>query len=392
MIDTLASPAFHGRGYVDNGNRIAAEYISNKLTRGGLHFWGNGYFQEFTFPINTFPGKMELRFGEKTLTPATEFAINCASPGLSGSYAVKILNQKTFKSEKSTWEFNNADFTNTVLLIDTGFKDIRNTKLQSARALLTISDEPFLWSVAGAEDTLNHPKIKVLRSAIPKKYKEISFDITNEFYANYPTQNICGYIQGSVAPDSFIVFTAHYDHLGEMGQGIIFPGANDNASGTAMLLDLARHYSDTVNKPYYSIAFIFFTGEEAGLHGSEYYSEHPLFPLKQIKFLINLDMVGTGSEGIKVVNGSIFTKEFSLLKTLNDNGKFIKTVSPRGESSNSDHYYFYKKGVPAVFIYTQGKEYKEYHSIGDKASGLPLTAYDGLFRLMTTFVKALPAK
>jgi hypothetical protein len=358
----------------------------------GLQFFGNGYFQEFTFPINTFPGKMELRFGEKTLTPASEFAINCASPGLSGSFAVKILNQKTFKSEKSTWEFNNADFTNTVLLIDTGFKDIRNTKLQSARALLTINDEPFIWSVAGAEDTLNHPKIKVLRSAIPKKYKEISFDIANEFYAKYPTQNICGYIRGSVAPDTFIVFTAHYDHLGEMGQGNIFPGANDNASGTAMLLDLARHYSDTANKPYYSIAFIFFTGEEAGLHGSEYYSGQPLFPLKQIKFLINLDMVGTGSEGIKVVNGSIFTKEFSLLKTLNDNGKFIKTVSPRGESSNSDHYYFYKNGVPAVFIYTQGKEYKEYHSMGDKASGLPLTAYDGLFRLMTAFVKALPAK
>jgi Zn-dependent M28 family amino/carboxypeptidase len=303
-----------------------------------------------------------------------------------------IINQKTLKTEKSTWKFNNADLTNVVLVMDTGFHDKKNTKLQSAQALIEISDSPFIWSVAGSEEMLNHPRLKVLRSALPKKYKNVSFDINNTFYSKYPTQNICGYIRGSVVPDSFIVFTAHYDHLGEMGQGVVFPGANDNASGTAMLLDLARYYTDTINKPYYSVAFLFFTGEEAGLYGSEYYTGHPLFSLQQIRFLINLDMVGTGSEGIKVVNGSLLTKEFEVLKSLNDKTKLLKNVSPRAESSGSDHYYFYKKGVPCFFIYTLGKEYKEYHNINDKAAGLPLTAYDGLFKLVTGFVSSFSSE
>lgn len=389
LIDTLASPAFHGRGYVENGNRMAADYIVKELGSCGLLNFGKDYLQEFTFPMNTFPGKMELRIGEKQLTPATDYVVNVASKGLTGTFPVKVLDQKTLKSEKSTWNFNNSDLTGTVLLIDTGFTDRKNTKLQSAMALLEISDSPFIWSVAGAEETLNHPKIKVLRSALPKKFKEASFDISNEYVAKYPTQNVCGYIRGSAVPDSFIVFTAHYDHLGEMGKGVMFPGANDNASGTAMLLDLAKFYADTVNRPYYSVAFIFFTGEEAGLYGSEYYTMHPLFPLQQIKFLVNLDMVGTGSEGIKVVNGSIFTEKFSQLKRLNDEGRYVKAVSPRAESSGSDHYYFYKNGIPCFFIYTLGKDYKEYHNINDKAAGLPLTAYDGLFKLVTAFVKGI---
>ena len=188
-------------------------------------------------------------------------------------------------------------------------------------------------------------------------------------------------------PDSFVVFGAHYDHLGMMGSNTFFPGANDNGSGTAMLLDLAAYYAMPENQPDYSIAFIFFSGEEAGLLGSEYYTEHPLFPLKNIKFMLNLDMVGTGSEGIKVVNGSIFKQEFEKLKALNEKGGYLKSVNERGEAANSDHYYFYKKEVKCFFIYTLGGEYKEYHTVGDKAAGLPLTKYTELFRLVCDFVK-----
>ncbi len=86
-------------------------------------------------------------------------------------------------------------------------------------------------------------------------------------------------IKGTAIPDSFLVFSAHYDHLGQMGKDIYFPGANDNASGTSMLLNLAKYYSQ--NRPKYSVLFIAFGGEEAGLIGSEYYVKNPLVPLSK---------------------------------------------------------------------------------------------------------------
>ena len=89
-----------------------------------------------------------------------------------------------------------------------------------------------------------------------------------------------------------------------MGKDVYFPGANDNASGVAMLLNLANYYSKKENQPKCSIAFIAFAGEEAGLLGSKYFSEHPLIPLNKMKFLVNLDLLGTGDEGMMVVNAT----------------------------------------------------------------------------------------
>ncbi|MCX6294627.1 MAG: M20/M25/M40 family metallo-hydrolase, partial [Bacteroidetes bacterium] len=182
----------------------------------------------------------------------------------------------------------------------------------------------------------------------------------------------------------FIVYTAHYDHLGQMGEEIFFPGANDNASGSAMLLNLARYYSMTEHKPKCSIAFIAFCGEEAGLLGSKYYTEHPVFPLKNIKFVLNMDIMGTGEDGITVVNGSVFKNEFDKLKEINTQNNFIKDVKIRGKAANSDHYCFSEKGVKAFFIYSMGG-IKAYHDIYDRAETLPLNEFENLFKLITAF-------
>jgi Zn-dependent M28 family amino/carboxypeptidase len=199
---------------------------------------------------------------------------------------------------------------------------------------------------------------------------------------NYMTRNVIAYIKGSLQPDSFIVFTAHYDHLGQMGDGIYFPGANDNASGTSMLLNLADYF--TANPPGYSIAFICFSGEELGLLGSGYYVEHPLFPLGTIKFLVNLDIVGTGEDGIKVVNATEFPKQFDELLEINADKKYMKLISPRGKAANSDHYPFYLRDIPCFFIYTMGG-ISAYHDVNDRAETLPLTKYEELFKLLIEF-------
>ena len=109
---------------------------------------------------------------------------------------------------------------------------------------------------------------------------------------------------------------------------IYFPGANDNASGIAMLLSLAQYYSGHRDQIKIFYCFYGFSGEEIALLGSKYYTEHPLFPLSQIRFLINMDIMGTGDEGITVVNGTIYKKAFDdMVKINNDQHLFLNKLN-----------------------------------------------------------------
>jgi Zn-dependent M28 family amino/carboxypeptidase len=174
-----------------------------------------------------------------------------------------------------------------------------------------------------------------------------------------------------------------------MGKDAYFPGANDNASGVAMMLDFADHYSNAANQLPYNIVFMALAGEEIGLKGSKFAVENSLFPLDKIKFLINLDMVGTGSEGITMVNGVQLLEYYEKMVKINADNEYILKVAKRGESCNSDHCPFYKKGVPAVFIYSMGNEHMEYHSLNDKSHLVPFTEYEDIFRLIRDFINTL---
>ena len=136
------------------------------------------------------------------------------------------------------------------------------------------------------------------------------------------------------------------------------------------------------------MVFVAVSGEEAGLLGSTYLAGNPLFPLTAVRFLVNLDMMGTGSEGITMVNGTVFPKAYNLMAKINADNNYILTVRNRGESCNSDHCPFYQKGVPAVFLYAMGKEFTEYHNVNDQAVNLPLTEYEDIFRLIRDFMNA----
>jgi Zn-dependent M28 family amino/carboxypeptidase len=112
-----------------------------------------------------------------------------------------------------------------------------------------------------------------------------------------------------------------------MGENAYFPGANDNASGTTMLVTLAQYFKENPSK--YNLVFIAFAGEEAGLVGSEYFVNHPFFKLKKIKFLLNLDIMGSGEEGITVVNATEHKKEFEVLDKLNKEENFLSKIKKR---------------------------------------------------------------
>jgi Zn-dependent M28 family amino/carboxypeptidase len=193
-----------------------------------------------------------------------------------------------------------------------------------------------------------------------------------------------GMVKGTQQPDSFLVLCAHYDHLGSLGRNTWFPGANDNASGVAMLLELA---AAIVEKPLpYSVLFVAFSGEEAGLLGSSFMAENPPVPLSKIRFLFNLDLMGFGEKGATVVNATLHPQEFARLQRLNEEGQYLTEIKARGKAANSDHFPFSEKGVPTFFMYLMGGP-AYYHDVHDRPETLSLQGMRGSFRLIMAFLR-----
>lgn len=201
--------------------------------------------------------------------------------------------------------------------------------------------------------------------------------------AGYRSQNVCGYIPGEV--DSMIVFTAHYEHLGMSGD-TIFPGAHDNASGTAAVLDLARRINQ--QRGHYTYVFLLFGGEEAGLVGSRYFVEHPLISMAKVKLLINLDLFCGGDEGLMVVNANdrSTTAFVDMLQQINNERSYAADIRRRDNAPNSDHWFFTPE-CPAIFIYTLGGPYGGYHSPTDTCDGCGLGHYEDFMSLIVTFLQ-----
>jgi len=383
LINKLASEEFAGRGYVDKGVNKAAKFIESQFKEYGMESFGKSYAQPFRFAINTIQKTKTFSIDNIDYKPGTEYLISCFSNSLKGTFDLVYLPDSILKDKEAKMEFYKRDFTNKFVVIPDNVPLLNKNNELSAKGVIILKKN-LVW--VPSQEHKDYVVINMIKEGFPKNAKKITLNFKSKFYPNYKTQNTIAYIRGSEHPDSFIVISAHYDHIGRMGQDAYFPGANDNASGTAMMLDLARYYSKTENKPKFSVVFMSFSGEEVGILGSLYYVKHPLFSLEKIKFLVNLDMVGTGSKGITVVNGSVFKNEFSRMQKVNEEHHYIAKVKMRGEACNSDHCPFYMMNVPSFFIYTIGDEYNEYHNVTDSPKTIPLTAYDGVFKLIRDYI------
>jgi hypothetical protein len=385
-VDSLTSPSFHGRGYVDDGEKIAAAFISGEYKKSKLKSFGDSYFQPFTLPMNTFPDTIDIFVDGKKLVPGQDFVLASSSPSVGDEFELLWFMKDTSGIPRFDKNVDTILIEKKVIVTDMSPRKFPYEK-HNPMGYVFLQKEKTMWHVSDGWEVKDYFSLQIVQNKISKENKTLRIKCENRFFENYPTQNVIGYIKGKKRPNSYFVFTAHYDHLGQMGPEAYFPGGNDNASGSAMLLDLLRYYSLPENQPDISMVFMAFSAEEAGLLGSKFYTENPLFPLEEIKFLVNLDMVGSGSKGIKVVNGSVFKKEFDKLVKINTENEYLLKVNTRGEAANSDHYFFYDKGVPSFFIYTLGPECIEYHSIYDNPKNVPFTEYEDLFRLLVAFEK-----
>ncbi|HEX6189706.1 MAG TPA: M20/M25/M40 family metallo-hydrolase [Pyrinomonadaceae bacterium] len=265
---------------------------------------------------------------------------------------------------------------------------------------------------------------QIVRLPNPRLKLSLSTDVVRR---ESPSHNVIGILPGSdpKLKDEAIVIGAHYDHLGRGGagslaqsEGEIHHGADDNASGTAGLLELARMFSTQRPKPRRTIVFIAFSGEEEGLLGSNYYVNHPVVPVANTVAMINLDMVGrlnnqklviggvgTASEWRSMIeagnslretahllngrsssskessNGQahVLTSNASTLLPLDPTKNFVLTLNEDGYGP-SDHSSFYAKQIPVLFFWTG--THVDYHKPSDTAEKIN---YDGLARI-TSFV------
>lgn len=345
ITDTLSSEAFFGRGYTKGGLAKASQFLQSEMHAIGLQV----QLQEFTYPVNTFPGNTLLEINGKILQPGKDFIAASHSRSCKGSGTLQRVGDSLFENKPNQIYIQNNN--KITWIANTGYGSYAYIQL------------------------LNY-------KGTPINYK---CDIDAVMIEKYKANNIIGRIRGSVKPDSVVMFTAHYDHLGGFGDSVYFAGTNDNAAGVGLMLSLAKWYQ--AHPPPFTVVFIAFAGEEVGggLIGSKYFTEHPAIKLRNISFLINLDLVGTGEEGITVVNATEFPSAFSLLQKINKSKHYISNIYSRGKARNSDHYWFTENGVPSFFIYTMGKR-KAYHYVDDVSSTLALPEVNDLELLITQFV------
>lgn len=388
VIEELCSEKMAGRGYVDEGDEKAANYIRNEFERIHLKAFPSGYRQEFGFPVISYPGKMDVSVDGIELIPGEEFIINPGCPAIKGKYAIHYVDSATIDNFQQFEQFCAQNFRNAFLYFDLlsnvallhpeRIKYLKNNKF-NARGIIQCNVPNLVWSVSS--EWADYPIISVKKERLKGFITELNLNIEAR-HSFHNTANLIAYIPGKSNPDSFIVFTAHYDHLGKMGSDTYFPGANDNAGGIAMLLDIAQYYSK--HPPDFSIAFIAFAGEEIGLLGSYYYTRNPVFPLPAISTLINLDLVTTGDKGMTVVNASEYPDAFQKLLEINKMMGYLPYIYSRGKAQNSDHYFFSEAGVRSFFFYLMG-DYHQYHDIHDEASKITLARYEQAFKLIIAF-------
>lgn len=376
IIDTLCSKEMYGRGYINKGDQKAANFIESEFSKIGLKPLSGNFQQKFIFNINTFPNQPKIILNNKNLILGVDYIISANSG--KGKGESKLIDYKKFVKKNDISKYG-------LFLTNNEYQKITKEKALFEKAItskIIVKKNSKKLTASLSQYNLQLPIIEIIDSS-HSKMKKIVFDVNSELLKNYKSQNVFGMIEGSSIKDSFLFYSAHYDHLGGMGE-IYFPGANDNAAGIAMLFDLAKYYIE--NPPKMNVIFIAFGGEEAGLIGSKYFVDNSPIDLSKIKFLMNLDLVGTGEEGITVVNGKVFENDFNRLTKINNQKNYLSIIKARGKAANSDHYFFSEKDIPSFFIYGMGKP-GHYHDINDNGSDLKLEKYNEIKSLVIDFMK-----
>lgn len=389
-IGYLADDKLEGRRTGSAGEKLAFDYIINQFVAAGLAPAGEngGYVQ--AFEIND--GKQvdaatSLQINTNKLTAEKDFfpLAYSANKAVTASAAIALPESGTvwFWNLKELLEENqsNPHFDLEAAVV----KKINNVASKGATALVlyntsAIKDE-MKFDARSKTEKVKIPVVYITRDAKEKYLKDetASSDIKLEVSISEKKRtghNVIGYIDNRAV--NTIILGAHYDHLGYgedhnslyTGAPMIHNGADDNASGTAALIELGRQLkkSKLKNNNYVLVAF---SGEELGLYGSRYFTEHPTIDLAKANYMINMDMVGRLSDSTHGITIGGYGTSPAWGQQLSSSDKYFRINFDSSGVGPSDHTSFYRKNIPVLFFFTGA--HSDYHKPGDDAGKINYT-------------------
>ena len=437
-VKVLASDAMLGRKSGEPGGQWAAEYIASKLKEWGLEPAGpkGSYFQDMTYQyyevergatldIIAHNKKREFVYGEDWRQ------FRYSGSGTLGA-GIVFVGYGISAPQKQYDDYSGIDVKDKLVLFSTDsprrfeatLKEeaqlpncVKAAQEHGARGVLTFRSGA---QAAGAFSRGNLKKdiyksdfiiislenkivdfIFKWQKADPRYFfqqieetgKPQSYDLGVQALINLkavfdekrPTQNVLAKISGVDAnlKNEYVIAGAHMDHLGIDITGDILNGADDNASGTAVVMEAARVMKLNQFKPKRTIIFALWAAEEEGLLGSKYYTENPVYPLEKTVANVNLDMEGHGTGKVRAAGAYYAPEVWEILKTRLPKDVVENTIPGRGGPGGSDHSHFLYNGVPAFMVSTDGSHFKT-NRVGDvidlikpeilKNSGLFVTA------------------
>ena len=401
VIKELASAKYQGRGYAKDGANKAGKFLQKEYRKAGVD---EVILQPFKLDINTFCGRMKMesltpnpspvKEGKtwKALTPGVDFSMREYSPGVHGEFPVYHVDTLNYDADRMFADLAKPEYANCLVACEFWFtyrhsKDFQ--RLQKAgectnAGLIYTWPAPIKFFKAYGHRVVDKPIIWVTPEAI-KGVQRVKLDVDSKFLKDYECFNVIAKIEGQ-RHDSCYVFTAHYDHLGNLGKKIFYAGANDNASGTACIVTLAAYYAK--HKPQYDMYFLSFSGEDANLRGSTWFAEHPIVPLSQIKYLFNIDMIGDNNPVQYCEVSDEGMRGYQLFNQINTEKKHFTSLHRGDLAANSDHYPFATRHVPCIFLENEkGDAFQYYHTIFDTYKTVKFDSYEPVFRLVTDFIE-----
>ena len=388
VVKELSSSRYQGRGYARDGANKAGKYLAKEYKKAGAD---QVILQPFSIDINTFCGKMEMWADGKRLTPGVDYSMREYSPGVHGEFPVYHVDTLHFDADRMFADLARPEYAGCMVVCEFWFtyrhRDVFS-RLQKAgvctnAGLIYTLPAPIKFFKAYGDHVVDNPIIWVTPEAIAG-VRSVRLDIDHRFLRDYALFNVVAKVEGA-RHDSCFVFTAHYDHLGNLGRKVFYPGANDNASGTAALVTLAAHYAR--QRPPFDLYFLSVSGEDANLRGSDYFVAHPLVPLERIKYLFNLDMIGDNNPTQYCEVSEEGMEGFALMERINGEEHYFVALNRGPLAANSDHYPFAVRHVPCIFLENQeGDAFPFYHTVFDNWKNAVFDSYEPVFKLVTDFI------
>ncbi|MCS7264759.1 MAG: M20/M25/M40 family metallo-hydrolase [Armatimonadetes bacterium] len=439
----LASDELEGRGAGSKGAQLAREYIATLFAEWGIRpmFENGSYFQLFTFP-----GRLKLGEGnelvltipngqQRNFYPEKDFLPLSISASGEVEGELVFVGYGISAPDKGYDDYADLDVHGKIVLAlrgmpanDTAFAreaefraKLRVAKEKGAKAVILVSgplspfeDEPVpFWNEPMMRDsgilgvTVKRAFAESLfylqdvQRQIDETRKPFSFVLdgvrvrlkVNLQRERLEDANVVGWIEGSdpKLKSEFVVVGAHYDHVGvnvtKDGQRQIFNGADDNASGTSGLLELAQYFAANRERIKRSILFIAFGAEEIGLIGSRYFVDNPTVPLESIVAMINMDMIGRLRNETLFLLGTSSSPDWKvMIDEINSRFNFTLRESS-GVFGASDHFPFYNKGIPVLFFFTGLHE--NYHRPSDDWDTINYEGMEKIVKMVAEFVEKI---